>query len=70
MAKEKIEDRRSELAGAFSAVFQQWLAPDQHPHVRWGDVEDARQDVIQHVNALAKNEQLTPAQPVQGREQP
>lgn len=67
MAKEKIEDKRSELAGAFNAIFQQWLAPEKHPHVRWRDVEDARQDVIDHVNALARNEQLTLAPVEKGR---
>lgn len=67
MAKEKIEDKRNELAEAFSAAFKQWLAPAEHPHVRWRDVEDARQDVIDHVNALAKNEQLTPAPAEKGR---
>lgn len=58
MGKEKIEDKRDSLSQEFKSRMDEWLSPATHPHVRWSDVADARQAVIEHVHELAKRDQL------------
>lgn len=56
----EMEDKRDELGSKFSEVFRQWLDPAAYPHVRFRDVEDARLDVVLHINQLVRENVIDP----------
>lgn len=54
MALEQMADNTGPLMQKLRDAFEQWLNPVEHPTIRFRDVEDARQDVVQHVSQLAR----------------
>ena len=62
MASECPDDNREDLQAIFRERFEQWLNPICHPHVRWREVEDAREDVILCTSRLVREKKIDPAE--------